>query len=120
MSCYLRASHAQSYSGAHYLYRPLTKCFEHTSRRLLSVILCVILQSTLPAAQTNQSCNLLRWFDFIQHAADAAAAAAGFAAVAVPLPAFVPLPPPAPASSKPAASAATSATSAATGQVRGK
>ncbi|KAF6263252.1 hypothetical protein COO60DRAFT_1624675 [Scenedesmus sp. NREL 46B-D3] len=70
--------------------------------------------ATLPAAQTNQSCNLLRWFDLIQHSADAAAA--GFAAVAVPLPAFVPPPPP-PASSKPAAYAATSATSSATGQV---
>eukprot|EP00882_Tetradesmus_deserticola_P026648 GHRQ01029414.1.p1 GENE.GHRQ01029414.1~~GHRQ01029414.1.p1 ORF type:complete len:190 (+),score=76.91 GHRQ01029414.1:163-732(+) len=73
--------------------------------------------SSLPAAQTNQSCNLLRWFDLIQHTADTAAA--GFSAVAVPLPAFVPLPPP-PASSKPAASAATSATSAATAQVRAR
>ncbi|WIA21084.1 hypothetical protein OEZ85_005404 [Tetradesmus obliquus] len=75
--------------------------------------------STLPAAQTNQSCNLLRWFDLIQHTAGAAAA--GFAAVAVPLPAFVPLPPPPPpASSKPAASTATSATSAAPAQGGGK
>ncbi|WIA41370.1 hypothetical protein OEZ86_004962 [Tetradesmus obliquus] len=74
--------------------------------------------STLPAAQTNQSCSLLRWFDLIQHTSGAAAA--GFAAVAVPLPAFVPLPPPPPVSSKPAASAATSATSAAPAQGGGK
>jgi hypothetical protein len=92
------------------LYAPHHRLF--TLRLLLSAAV----QSTLPAAQTNQSCNLLRWFDLIQHSADAAAA--GFAAVPVPLPVFVPLPPPPPASSKPAASAATSATSAATGQVR--
>lgn len=74
-------------------------------------------QAYLPAAQSSQLCNLLRWFDLIQHTAGAAAA--GFQPVAVRLPAFVPLPPPAAAapSSKPAASTAPSAASTATGQV---
>lgn len=55
--------------------------------------LCMaLLQSKLPAAQYDSSCNLLRWFNLIQHTADSCKL---FTPVHIPLPAFVPPPPPA-------------------------
>jgi hypothetical protein len=61
----------------------------------------------MPSAQFDGFCNLLRWYDLMQHTADSCKL---FTPVAIPLPAFVPPPPPA-ASTRPAKS--TAATSAA-------
>eukprot|EP00879_Flechtneria_rotunda_P016430 GHRR01017194.1.p1 GENE.GHRR01017194.1~~GHRR01017194.1.p1 ORF type:complete len:396 (+),score=148.00 GHRR01017194.1:73-1260(+) len=47
--------------------------------------------ATLPGAQTDSFCNLLRWYDLIQHTVDAASI---FSIVHIPLPACVPPLPP--------------------------
>lgn len=49
-------------------------------------------QAKLPTAQYDSFCNLLRWYDLLQHTADSSKL---FSPVAIPLPAFVPPPPPA-------------------------
>jgi hypothetical protein len=74
----------------------------HTSTRF-----SLSLQANMPSAQFDGFCNLLRWYDLIQHTADSSKL---FTPVTIPLPAFVPPPPPAvstrPAKSTAAASAA--------------
>jgi hypothetical protein len=52
------------------------------------------LQAVLPGAQVNQLCNLLRWFDYIQHTVGAAAGDI-LPQVPLPLPPYKAPPPPA-------------------------
>lgn len=78
-------------------------------------------QAELPPAQIDSLCNLLRWFDLMQHltadAASGSGAAATFPFVTLPLPAYVPPPPPPPpAAAAAAASAASSATAVSSGK----